>query len=279
MMISELELEEIVEMITARIGIIPRSSHRKGIRDYLERKLSSMNADFATYKRLLVSDSDIFSELVDESTVNETYFFREERQFRFVRDKLLPIWKANFGSVPIKIWSAACSFGEEAYSLALLAKDAGIRADITASDINSRVLRHCESGVFLSKSIRSVDGCSFMNLLRPYTKEGGKIEFGSEIRSCIKTRKLNLAEIDSPFSDALLPHGQNIVFLRNVFIYFSQDLRARILRAISEKCMAPGGCLFVSMSEIAQLDATVMPDSFDKISDGSVFYFRKKGGA
>ena len=75
-MISELELEEIVEMITARIGIIPRSSHRKGIRDYLERKLSSMNADFAT--RRVDGKLNLVMHNKDIGKINHTKYHNKE---------------------------------------------------------------------------------------------------------------------------------------------------------------------------------------------------------
>ena len=110
----------------------------------------------------------------------------------------------------------------------------------------------------------------------PYQRPDRYIDFPNEIKNMIKTIKLNLSKIDSPFTDVLLPKGQNIVFIRNVFIYFNQELRARILRTIADKCLADDGIIFVSMSEIAQLDETVLPPSLEKVADGNIFYFHKK---
>ena len=276
MTLSDTELDTLIQLITQRTGIIPRASHRDGIRSYIEKKLSELGMDCASYKTLLLASHDVFAELVNESTVNETYFFREERQFAFIRDKLFPLWQAQFGSAPIKMWSAACSYGEEAYSLALLAKACHVRAEIIASDINTLVLEHCRKGEFLASSMRHVDGAAFQHLLLPYRTQDGKVVFTAELCNTITTRKINLAAIDAPSMDTVLPQQQNIVFLRNVFIYFDQDLRARILRTIADKCLCTGGYLFVSMSEIAQLDASLMPKSFEKIVDGNVFYFHKK---
>ena len=86
----------------------------------------------------------------------------------------------------------------------------------------------------------------------------------------------NLVELDSVLNTSLLPRNQNLIFIRNVFIYFSLDLRKMILKNIAEKFLAEDGYLFVSMSEIAQLDSTVVPDCLEKVSDGSIFYFHKK---
>ena len=273
--LTQEELDSLIALLTQRTGIIPRSSHLEGIKNYIEKKLTEKGLSVPDYKTKLLVDSGLFSELINESTVNETYFFREEKQFILLRDKLFPMWKATAGSMPVKIWSAACSYGEEAYSLALLAKSCGVNAMITASDINSQVLEHCRAGVFKDSSIRSVDGSSFKNLLMPYQKEG-KIQFGSEIRNCITTREINLSKIDEMQTEALLPKNQNIVFLRNVFIYFSQNLRLKILNSIAEKCLADGGVLFVSMNETAQINFNEISPLLEKVMDGSIFYFKKK---
>lgn len=273
--LTQEELDSLIALLTQRTGIIPRSSHLEGIKNYIEKKLTEKGLSVPEYKTKLFVDGGLFSELINESTVNETYFFREEKQFILLRDRILPMWKATCGSMPVKIWSAACSYGEEAYSLALLAKSCGVNAMITASDINSQVLEHCRTGVFKDSSIRSVDGSSFKNLLMPYQKEG-KIQFGSEIRNCITTREINLSKIDEMQTEALLPKNQNIVFLRNVFIYFSQNLRLKILNSIAEKCLADGGVLFVSMNETAQINFNEISPLLEKVMDGSIFYFKKK---
>ena len=274
--ITEEAFESILAILQSRTGIVPRASHRGGIKSYIERRIKEKNLSVEQCKDALLSDDVFFTEFVNESTVNETYFFREEKQFTVLKNTIFPQWKAMFGSMRIKIWSAACSYGEEAYSLALLAKSCGLNVSVTASDINSIVLEHCKSGVFLDSSIRSVDGVAFQGLLAPYRKDDKKIVFPDEIKDCIRTQKINLSVIDVPSYKMLLPKNQNIIFLRNVFIYFNQELRAKILRIIAESCLAPDGILFVSMSEIAQIDTDIMPSSLEKVFDGTVFYFHKK---
>lgn len=276
MKLSEDELERLIALITERTGIIPRSSHRDGIRNFVEKKLNVLGVSASFYFNSLFSDTAALEELVNESTVNETYFFREEKQFAFIRDKLFPLWLSKFGVAPIKIWSAACSYGEEAYSLALLARSCLVKAEIIASDINTKALDCCRAGVFKPSSVRGADGESFEALLAPFRDFDGRIVFDKETRAMVTTRHLNLAELDSPFVAADLPRDQNIVFLRNVFIYFSPDFRSRVLRTVAEKCLRAGGYLFVSMSEIAQLDGSLIPACLEKIVDGNIFYFRKK---
>ncbi|MBR4322060.1 CheR family methyltransferase [Treponema sp.] len=277
LVITQEEFESFLTILKNRTGIVPRASHRDGIKAYIEKKMAEKKLSVITFKNELLVNEGLFTELVNESTVNETYFFREERQFALLRDKIFPSWKKDFAPARIKIWSAACSYGEEAYSLALLAKAAGLNASVLASDINSIVLNHCKKGIFSGSSIRPVDGLAFQDLLLPYRKDDMSIEFDEQIKACIKTQKINLSTMDLPETSLFLPKNQNIIFLRNVFIYFNPELRAKILHTIAEKCLADGGLLFVSMSEIAQLGRELVPPSLEKVVDGSVFYFRKKG--
>ena len=152
----------------------------------------------------------------------------------------------------------------------------GINPYVTASDINSRVLEHCKNGVFLGTSIRQVDGVLLSEPLQKFKRTDGKVEFPQEIKNCIHTRIINLASLGKNGESLLLPQNQNIIFLRNVFIYFDRELRALILKNLADKCLAVGGLLFVSMSEIAQIDASIIPPSLERVADGNVFYFHKK---
>ena len=274
--LSQEELASFISLITIQTGIIPRESHKNGIKAYIEKVLEEKKCSPSDYRKQLSTNPSLLTELINASTVNETYFFREEKQFLVLRDSIFPQWKILNPNQALKVWSAACSYGEEAYSISILAHHCNVKVQITATDINSEVLEHCKSGVFLGGSIRQVDGVTFKDLVLPYQREDRKVEFPQEIRNMIQTRKLNLAQIDSPGAEMLLPKNQNIVFLRNVFIYFSLELRAKILRTIADKCLADNGLLFVSMSEIAQLDSALMPPSLEKVMDGNVFYFHKK---
>ena len=274
--ITEEILDSFISMLTSYTGIIPRASHREGIRNYIIKKLSQTHLSAKEYLSLLSTNNELFTDFVNQSTVNETYFFREEKQFALLKEVIFPKWRLNNSGKEIKIWSAACSYGEEAYSLAVVALNCGLKPVVFASDINSEVLEHCKSGVFLGTSLRSVDGVLYQNLITQYRREDGRVAFPENIKNCIKTSILNLSEIDSPQNLFLLPKQQNIIFIRNVFIYFSLELRKMILKIIAEQCLADDGYLFVSMNEIAQLDSSIVPSSLEKIVNGNIFYFHKK---
>ena len=274
--ITEEILDSFISMLTSYTGIIPRASHREGIKNYITKKLSDTHLSVPEYLEQLKIKPEFFTEFVNQSTVNETYFFREEKQFALLKEVIFPKWRLNNSGKEIKIWSAACSYGEEAYSLAVVALNCGLKPVVFASDINSEVLEHCKSGVFLGTSLRSVDGVLYQNLITQYRREDGRVAFPENIKNCIKTSILNLSEIDSPQNLFLLPKQQNIIFIRNVFIYFSLELRKMILKIIAEQCLADDGYLFVSMNEIAQLDSSIVPSSLEKIVNGNIFYFHKK---
>ena len=270
------ELAFFVRVLTERTGIVPRASHVDGIRNFIEKYLSQNKLPVEQYKNSLLTEKAVMEFFINECTVNETYFFREEKQFMFLRDKIFPELRSKNAAGEIKMWSAACSYGEEAYSFAILAKTCGLKPVVTATDINSEVLEHCKNGLFLGTSLRAVDGVAFQNLVLPFRRDDGRVEFKDDIKNCINTRQMNLAEIDSPFSEKNLPKNQNIVFISNVFIYFTPEMRARILRTIAQKCLADGGLLFVSMSETAQIDSSILPAELEKKMDGNIFYFQKK---
>ena len=275
-LITEDILDTFISMLTAYSGIVPRASHREGIKNYINKKLSETKWSVKDYQSKLSTDDKLFSEFINESTVNETYFFREEKQFALLKDKIFPKLKNGCPGKEIKIWSAACSYGEEAYSLAVMALNCGLNPVVFASDINSEVLEHCKSGIFLGTSLRSVDGVMFQNLVTPYRREDGKVAFPENIKKRVSTKLLNLSEIDSPENLIMLPKNQNIIFIRNVFIYFSLELRKKILHTMAKNCLADDGYIFVSMNEIAQLDSSIVPESLEKVMDGNIFYFHKK---
>ena len=277
--ITEDVLDSFITILTTLTGIIPRASHRDGIKFFIEKKLSENHFSIEEYRRMLFTDKELISEFVNECTVNETYFFREDKQFTLLKEKIFPQFRLTFPGKEIKIWSAACSYGEEAYSLAVMAITCGLSPTVTATDINTEVLEHCKSGVFLGTSLRSVDGVKYQNLVLPYRREDGRVAFPDSIKNHVTTLQLNLTELDLIQNALIIPKNQNIIFIRNFFIYFSITLRTQILKTIAENCLVEDGYLFVSMNEIAQLDSTIIPACLEKVADGNVFYFHKKRAA
>ena len=262
---DEKTFADIIELITQCTGIIPRDSHRTGIKNYIEKQ---SNPDYYNY---ILNNREEMINLINSATVNETYFFREEAQFQLLQSKIFPqLVTANPGR-RLRIWSAACSSGEEIYSLVMLADAMGIKTDCLASDINTRVLDICTKGVYKKNAVRTVDGSAYHHLLQPYKKSDGSFELPQKLCTRITTKQINLSRLTD------FPKNQDIIFIRNVFIYFSNEMKKQILNYITENSLAPDGYLFVSMNEVATLDALMLPPGLEKIADGKVFYFHKKG--
>ena len=282
-LLDEKTLTKLIELITQKTGIIPRDSHQSGIKNYVEKRMkeleevsNSSKISPETFLSLIEVNPVEMALLINSSTVNETYFFREEAQFDVLEQKVFPDLKAKnpitIPITPIRIWSAACSTGEEIYSILLLAESLGIKTECTASDINTTVLEKCKSGFYRKNAIRSVDGAKYLKLLEQYKTGTGEFQLSEKLRSSIITKHINLSDLTD------FPKNQNIIFIRNVFIYFSNEMKKQILTKIAEESLAPGGYIFVSMNEVAVLDSLMIPDCLEQIHDGKVFYFHKKVG-
>ena len=267
---DEKEFSEIIALISQQTGIIPRESHRAGIMNFIEKRKKEISLNGLPYSAYLRLNKGEMNILLNAATVNETYFFREESQFSLLKDKIFPEFRAKIGSKPLRIWSAASSSGEEIYSLYLLAQSLSIKTECVASDINTAVLEKCAKGEYTPNSVKSVDGAKFQHLLAKYQKTDKSVVFPEEICNQIERRQINLSFVAESF-----PRNVNLIFIRNVFIYFTVELRRQILKKIVDESLTDGGYLFVSMSELPALDSSVLPKNLEKVCDGKVFYFKK----
>ena len=269
---DEKEFTDIIQLISSQTGIIPRESHKSGIKNFIEKRKKEINLNGLEYYNYICLNKDEMDLLLNNATVNETYFFREESQFVFLKSKVFPELRAKLGTCPLRIWSAAASSGEEIYSLYLLATSLGIKTECTATDINTNVLGKCEAGEYKTNSVKAVDGAKFHYLLAPYLNKEKQVSIPREISSKIERRHINLTK-----NDAVFPRNINLVFIRNVFVYFTVEMRKTILQKIVDDSLAPDGYLCLSMNEIATIDSSVLPKGLEKCSEGNVFYFHKKG--
>lgn len=268
---DDFDFLRIIQLITRRTGIIPRDSHKTGIKNFIEKRLPQIKEPVPSYYNYITEHPEELTLLINSATVNETYFFREEIQFKLLQEKIFPEIAARKGQ-PIKIWSAASSSGEEIYSLYLLANAMGLNTELTATDINTDMLEICTEGKYKKKALRSVDGAAFKELLQPYKTEDDMFCIPDEIRSKINRKQINLANMQE------IPKNQDVIFIRNVFIYFGTETRKNILERFATQALAPGGYLFVSMNETASIEKSMIPPELEKCADGKVFYFRRKEG-
>jgi chemotaxis protein methyltransferase CheR len=222
----------------------------------LERRLSPRLAqrqllnfhDYYYYLKYDVSRDQELSDIMDTLTTNETYFFRESFQLKAFTDEIIPEIvkvKAKNSDKIIRIWSAGCSTGEEPYTIAMLLLDkpelAGWKIEIIGTDISQRVLHHARKGVYGNSSFRVTEP---HYKSRFFQDQDGGFRVGDQIRELVTFSRLNL--YDS--SRYLFLGKMDIIFCRNVIIYFDMLAKKRVIESFYNTLL-PGGFLLLGHSE------------------------------
>jgi len=195
------------------------------------------------------STSKLRGQIIEAITTNETSFFRDVSPFDLVRHKLIPDLidrrKANGARVPIRIWSAACSTGQEAYSTAIVLKE--LLGDLTryeirilGTDISNKAVAQASYAEYSRLELER--GLPREMLARYFTASGEKWKVRDEIRALATFRTMNLLE---PFT---FPAPFDIIFCRNVAIYFTEADKTRLFRNLA-KYLAKDGCLIIGSTE------------------------------
>ena len=199
--------------------------------------------DYYYFLRYDPSAEEERRKLIDALVVNETYFFRELEPLRIaVQHFILPLVRE--GKRP-RVWSAACSTGEEPLTLAMLLHEADLlsQVDLVATDISQRVLDRAESGRFRPRSLRDAFD---PELASRWIKEDGAGGFtvSAKLRNAVQWKCLNLLDAQGVSSLGRF----DVVFCRNVLIYFGDETLVRVLRSFAD-VLKPEGVLFVGISE------------------------------
>lgn len=224
-------------------------------RDYLfETRLVRLlrNHDMAHISELVERlrarrDSELARAVAEAMTINETSFFRDGRPFELLRATLLPKLIERRTSVRrLRLWSAACSTGQEAYSLAMLLREhfpslASWAIQIEGTDYSADVVERAGKGRYVRIEINR--GLPARNIVRFFDHDGEYWTIKPEIRAMCRFRQANLCQTPLPFSEKF-----DIIFLRNVMLYFSNDSRRKLLAEV-HRLLASDGMLFLGSSE------------------------------
>ena len=206
-------------------------------------------SNFREYYRYLLYNKNRDEELaaiIDIITVNETYFFREQNQLKAFSEEILPeLKKTNKDRKRLRIWSAGCSTGEEPYTLAMLILEKGLFPDwhieIFGSDINQRVLQVARTGAYRKNSFRTTEP----HFLRKYFKaDEGSDRISDGVKQYVNFSHLNLLD---PFKVKLVGK-MDVVFCRNVLIYFDHPSRRKVIDMFYER-LVDGGYLLLGHAE------------------------------
>lgn len=245
--LDDAEFELFRDLIYKQAGIALSPLKKSLVENRLSKRLRVLGlASFLAYHKQVLADASLkeMQVLVDLLTTNETYFFRESQHFDYLKDTIL---KSVGRSDGFSIWSAASSTGEEPYSLAMIMADKlGMQGNwnITGTDINTEVLSTARAGRYTLSEKDAIPA----EYLRKYCLKGvrsqeGMILIDKALRMHLKYEQLNLMENWSS-------HISNfdIIFIRNVMIYFDTETRKRLLDKIADR-VKMGGHLFISHSE------------------------------
>lgn len=231
----------------------------------IKRRLKALNFDsYRQYCDFLFGSEAGRAEvvpLIDVVTTNKTDFFREPRHFELLSKEILPEWwSRNESRTPMLIWSAGCSTGEEPYTLGMVLSEfahqqPGFRFQVIATDISATVLEKAELGVYSEEMANAVPP-SFRRtyFLRSRDPHNRRVRVAPALRCRVEFRRLNL--MDDSYS---LDRRADIIFCRNVMIYFDRRTQQQILRKLSLS-LEVGGYLFVGHAEsLHDLDLPLEP--------------------
>lgn len=215
------------------------------------------------------SFNGLHRKVVNAMTNNETWFFRDVLPFQALKGRIIPdLIAARSNEKTLRIWSAACSAGQEPYSIAMSLQEnfpelRQWRVQIVATDICSSILEKAERGRYSQLEINR--GLPAALLSRYFTREGIEWEISREIRNRVEFRVMNLSE---PWPS--MP-SMDIVFLRNVLIYFDVEMKKSILARV-RRVLRPDGYMFMGGAETTlNLD-----DRFERVQYESTAYYRPR---
>ena len=193
------------------------------------------------------SGSSLFiNQVVEAMTTNETFFFRDKLPFDHFRESIMPeMLRARANRKSIRIWCAAGSTGQEPYSLAMCLKEMGAalsgwRTEIVATDLSQAVLEKAKAGIFSQFEVQR--GLPIQLLVKYFTQTGELWRLNADIRAMVQHRQLNLLQDFSHLGSF------DIIFCRNVLIYFDQDTKANVFARIA-KMLEPDGVLALGAAE------------------------------
>lgn len=246
--ISDADLAFVAREVKARTGLVitPDKAY------LLESRLSPIarKEGFADLRELISAaragrDPRLIEAVADALNTNETFFFRDNAPFDILRESVLPELSRKRGGRPLRIWCAACSSGQEPFSVAMLlaelrAEGRPVEAEIIATDVSARVLEKARAGLYSQFEVQR--GLPIKLLIKYFERSGELWRLSDRIRSMVRFQTFNLL-------DPMTSLGRfDIVFCRNVLIYFDPDSRRRTLERIAAN-LAEDGALFLGGAE------------------------------
>lgn len=255
--ITEKEFRQFAEYIKTNYGIHLKDDKQSLVAGRLSNVLLNKNFNsLSEYLDYVVSDKtgQAVVTLLDKITTNHTFFMREVDHFHYFRDKVLPFLSGTVRDKDLRIWSAACSSGEEPYTLAMIIDEFFGKekmwwdTKILATDISNNVLDIAKKGVYSKEKISALPASWKLNHFKELDIENSVLT--EKIRNEVIYRKLNLMDSVFPFKRKF-----HVIFCRNVMIYFDDKTKNELVEKLYD-LTEYGGYLFIGHSESLNRDAT-----------------------
>jgi len=229
-------------LVESRLLPLARKSSLPGIPELVQKMRNGANA--------------LTGEVVEAMTTNETFFFRDKIPFDHLRETVIPaLAQARAARRSLRVWCAASSTGQEPYSIAMCLKEAGVlsgwRTEIVATDLSQAVLEKSKSGIFSQFEVQR--GLPIQLLVKYFTQNGELWQLNADIRGMVQHRQLNLLQDFSHLGVF------DIIFCRNVLIYFDQATKVNIFDRLS-RMLEPDGVLALGAAEsVVGITSTFKP--------------------
>ncbi len=274
--VSDAEFSRFQAMVHREAGIWLSPVKKALLAGRLAKRLRELGlTSYGDYYEMVRADEAERTLMLDRITTNETRFFREPHHFDLLADRVYPVWQAEAaaGRRPrrIRAWSAACSTGEEPYTLAMsllraFPPGSGWDIEILATDLSTRALERARAAVWpigKSREIPARDLKAFM--LRGTGSQEGRMKAGPAIRSVVRVERFNLNDEIHP---AVGPF--DLLFCRNVLIYFDAATKSRVVERLLGH-LAPAGLIFLghaeSLASMAGRLLTIVPTVYARVGD------------
>jgi chemotaxis protein methyltransferase CheR len=223
--------------------------------------------DYVKYFELMKNSLKVKTEFFDSITTNETFFFRHPEQHNFLINKLIPLMIKETNKKNITIWSAAASDGSEIYSIALdlfenRHKFSNINFKLYASDLATHILEKAKKGIYFERGVQNVPE-SMKKKYFTYDETRNSYSIDEKIKQMVTFKNINLLK-------DLYPSGVDIVFCRNIMIYFADDDKKRIVEKMYAN-MSKNSYFFIAPTEIL-FDS----GKFLKLKEEKIYYFKKE---
>lgn len=255
--LSDHDFQKVSEFIEKNYGIkLPRPKKAMVQNRLYKRLIETEMPTFEEYIAFVFSKNGMaeVSKMVDEITTNKTEFFRERKHYDFLEANILK----NVNN--LKIWSAGCSSGEEPYTLAMLLKEYNVTYTILGTDLSGKILDTAKKGIYSENTVKDVP----IHLLKKhFTKKENMYQINNDLKSNIRFSKLNFMDANYGINTHF-----DIIFFRNVLIYFTIETQLKIIKKIIQN-LKEGGYLFIGHSE------TIYSKEFPLVNVSHAVYQKK----